>query len=516
MPGVSVEQALLSFSSQLLADNRCGITRCWKEADAPGKNNSEIGTRTFAPFRFDCNTGDLMALTNDALPKSAGSLPPGPKSRLPWGHLIPLMRDPLKELTQGARTYGDFVTFRIRSLRAFLINDPDSIRDMFITQNAKMIKGPALQNAKRLLGEGLLTSEGEFHRRQRRLAQPAFQPRNISHYAETMVEHAARLREEWQPGDTVDIEAEMRRLTLGIVAKTLFGAEAGEEAGEIGEALTNAMVLLNLLSLPFAQYLERMPFPAVRRFERDRDRLDDLIRGMIRDRRANPGGRTDLLSLLLIAQDEEGTGGMTDTQVRDEVMTLFLAGHETMAVSMSWTWHLLSQNPEAEARLHAELDEVLEGRLPEHKDLERLVYTERVFAEAMRVFPPAWAVSRVNVEEVEFGGYRLPARSMLIASQYVMHRDPRFYPDPLRFDPDRWIPEAKAARPRFSYFPFGGGPRNCIGEGFAWMEGTLLLATLAQKWRLRTVPGHPIVLQPLITLRPKHGIRMTLEPNPLS
>jgi cytochrome P450 len=234
---------------------------------------------------------------------------------------------------------------------------------------------------------------------------------------------------------------------------------------------------------------------------------------MITERRESGKDRGDLLSMLLLAQDEEGEGGgMSDSQLRDEAMTIFLAGHETTSNALSWTWYLLSQNPHAEALLHAELDTVLQGKVPTFEDVPRLPYTEMVLAESMRLYPPAWAVGRLTIEDYSVAGYVIPKGSLVLLSQYVMHRDARFFPDPEIFDPERWLQEAKEARPQFSYFPFGGGPRRCIGEGFAWMEGILLLATLASRWRMRLDPSHPIGLQPVMTLRPKHGIKMTLHP----
>ncbi|HZG50991.1 MAG TPA: cytochrome P450, partial [Pyrinomonadaceae bacterium] len=375
-------------------------------------------------------------------------------------------------------------------------------------------KGRALQRAKRLLGEGLLTSEGEYHRRQRRLAQPAFHRKRIDSYGALMVEYAARDSDRWQDGETRDIAHEMMRLTLAIVGKTLFDADVESEADEIGGALTQILELFQMLLLPYSEYLERLPLPANRRFTRARAALDAVIYRIIEERRASGTDRGDLLSMLLVAQDEEdsASGGMSDEQLRDEVMTIFLAGHETTANALAWTWYLLAQNPEAEARLHAELDAVLEGgRLPTVEDLPRLRYTEMVLAESMRLYPPAWVIGRLAIKDYAVGGAVAEKGALVLLSQYVMHRDARFFPDPLRFDPERWTPEAKESRPQYSYFPFGGGARRCIGEGFAWMEGTLLVAAIARRWRMRLVSGHAVVPHPRITLRPKHGIRMTLE-----
>jgi cytochrome P450 len=264
--------------------------------------------------------------------------------------------------------------------------------------------------------------------------------------------------------------------------------------------------------LPFAQLLERLPLPAMKRFRQARARLDETIYRIIAARRASREDRGDLLSMLMAARDEEGDGtGMTDEQLRDEAMTIFLAGHETTANALTWTWYLLSQHPEIEKRLHAELDAVLSGRLPTAEDYARLRYTEMVLAEALRLYPPAWIIGRRALTDYRINGYHVPARAILLMSPYVMHHNAAYFPEPFQFDPERWTPAARETRPKFSYFPFGGGPRLCIGEHFAWMEGVLVLATLAQQWRLRLVPGHPIELQPLVTLRPKYGMKMILE-----
>src|SRR5215207_2098643 len=437
---------------------------------------------------------------------------PGPKGFWPVGHVVQFRRDPLALLTRVAREYGDVARFNAATQTVYLLNHPDYIKDVLVTHHARFMKGRALQRAKRLLGEGLLTSEGDFWRRQRRLAQPAFHRQRINSYAETMVGHAEKTSARWRAGETLDVSAEMTRLTLAVVGKTLFDADVESDADEVGAALAEVMSLFGYLMLPFSELLEKLPLPPRRRFERARARLDAVIYRIIEERRREGLDRGDLLSTLLHAVDEEGDRtGMTDEQLRDEMMTLFLAGHETTANALAWTWYLLSQNPEAEAKLHEELEEVLTGRPPTAEDFPRLRYTEMVVAESMRLYPPAWAVGRLALEDHEVGGYLVPRGALVLLSPYVMHRDPRFYPDPERFDPERFTPEAKAARPQFAYFPFGGGPRVCIGERFAWMEGVLLLATLAQKWRLRLDTGQRVEPQPGVTLRPRRGVSMTPE-----
>lgn len=444
---------------------------------------------------------------------STQSYPPGPKGFIPGLSLLAFTRDPLGFLTNVARSYGDIARFGYGSQSFFVLSHPDYIKDVLVTHNGNFMKGRGLQRAKRLLGEGLLTSENPLHNRQRRLAQPAFHKQRIASYASLMVDYAQRhQRERWKDGQTLNVSQEMMHLTLAIVGKTLFDTDTEREAEEVSEALSATMVSFTRFMLPFAELLDRLPLPSTRRFRQARARLDAIIYRIIDERRKSGADRGDLLSMLIMAQDEEGDGGgMTDEQLRDEAMTIFLAGHETTANALTWTWYLLSQHPEVETRLHEEVDAVLAGRAPTVEDLPRLRYTEMVLAEAMRLYPPAWVLGRRALKDYEVGGYRVPAGSIVIMSQYVTHRDERYFPDPLRFDPERWTPEAKEARPQFSYFPFGGGPRRCIGEGFAWMEGVLVIATLAQSWRMRLVPGHPVELQPVVTLRPKHGMRMTLE-----
>jgi cytochrome P450 len=410
------------------------------------------------------------------------------------------------------RDHGDIAHWRIGPQNLYLFSHPDLIRDVLVTNQKNFHKSRGLERAKRLLGNGLLTSEGEFHLRQRRLAQPAFHRQRIEAYASTMSDYAERTSGRWTSGRTVNMHAEMMRLTLGIVARTLFDADVDDEAAEIGEALTTAFESFNFAMLPFTEYLDRLPLPAVRRFNAARATLDRTIYRMIEERRKSGEDRGDLLSMLLLATDTEGDGGgMDDTQLRDEALTIFLAGHETTANALTWTWYLLSRNPEAESRLHAEVDSVLRGRAPGYEDMPSLPYTRMVLAESMRLYPPAWAIGRRALESFEARGYVIPKRSVVLMSQYIMHRDPRYFPEPDRFDPERWTPEAQASRPKFSYFPFGGGTRVCIGEQFAWMEGVLLIAALARKWRMKLEPGHPVEIQPLITLRPKHGMRMVLE-----
>jgi cytochrome P450 len=430
------------------------------------------------------------------------------RPRYPGEFLGLLARDHLA-LFRRLSAAGDVTQIRLGRERLVLLSHPDDIKQLLVTDQRSFVKGRALDRVKTLLGKGLLTNEGESHLRQRRLVQPAFHRERIAGYGAVMAEYAERLAARWQPGQMLDVHDEMMCLTRDIAGKTLFDLDVGEDPGGVHEAISLSLKLYRFTVLPGGELLERLPIPFVRRVQAARARLNGWLNETIRQRRMDGVDRGDLLSMLLQAQDEQGhTGGMSDSQVRDEVMTLFVAGHETTAVAMSWTWYLLSQHPAVEARLHAELEAVLGGRRPTSDDAIQLTYTRQVYAEAMRLYPPAWILERRAVRDVPMRQHLIPAGALVFASQYGVHRDPRWYPDPERFDPTRWRPEAVVDRPKFSYFPFGAGTRVCVGEQFAWMEGVLLLATIAQRWRLLHDPAHEVALEPLVTLRPKFGMRM--------
>ncbi len=438
--------------------------------------------------------------------------PPSSVGKPLVGHLLKFRRNPLKLLTELADQHGDVVRFKMGPRNIYLINNPEYIKDVLVTNNRNFVKSRGLEMAKKFLGEGLLTSEGEFHRRQRRLTQPAFHRQRINAYAEVMVEYASRARERWQDGQALNIAQEMMQLTLAIVGKTLFDANVEDEATEIGAALTDVMQLFERITSPFAALLEMLPLPSNRRWMEAKERLDSTMYRIINEHRATGVDRGDLLSMLLLAQDEEGDGSsMNDEQLRDEAMTLFVAGHETTANALTWTWYLLSQHPKVEAKLHEEIDSVLAGELPKPDDFARLRYTEMVLAEAMRLYPPAWTLGRRALNDYRIGQYVVPADSIVLMSPWVMHHDARFYPEPYKFDPERWTVEARESRPKFAYFPFGGGPRVCIGEQFASMEGVLLIATIAQQWKMRLAPDQRVEPKPMITLRPKYGMRLVLQ-----
>lgn len=438
--------------------------------------------------------------------------PPGPKvSRLEGLLLATRRRDPLAFLLKTAREYGDIAHFRVGSRRIFLLSHPDYVRDTthdYYQSFSKTRRGDG-RRSQHFLGEGLIISEGDLHRRQRRLIAPAFHRQQIADSCRVMVARAARRQDGWRNGAQLDIVREMRHLTLEIIGELLFGIEFGEEAEEISRLVAFILTQFAPFGVPFVGLLSRLPLPRVRRVEAARTRLDAILKCIIADHDAAGTDGGNVLSMLLDARDEQGER-MSAGQVRDELMTLFLAGHESLSNALVWTWYLVSQHPQVESKLHAELD-ALGCAPPTFADLPRLRYAEMVFAESMRLYPPAWILARYVAKDYSVGGYVMPAGSVVACSQYVIHRDPRYFNEPERFDPERWTPEAKAARPQFSYFPFGGGPRRCIGEALSWAEGVLLIATIAQRWRLRLVGDRPVETEPVVTLRPKHAMLMTLE-----
>ena len=361
-----------------------------------------------------------------------------------------------------------------------------------------------------MLGQGLLISEGEFWRRQRRLAQPAFQRSRTNAYAPVMVDYALKHVAGWRTGKTRNIAEEMMKLTLEVAVATLFGTSLAAESEEIGRATTFLMrYQLRRARAPW-RIPESWPTAANRRARREHEYMDSMVYRIISERKKETRPRNDLLTLLMAAMGDDGTK-MTERQLRDETMTLFMAGHETTALTLSWVWYLLSENAEAEQRLHAELRHVLGGRPAEVSDMEKLPYLNAVVYEALRLYPPAFMMARLSKAPIQFGEYQIPADTTLLASQWVMHRDARFFDEPGRFRPERWLDGLENRLPPGAYFPFGDGPRRCIGQGFALLEAALVVAAIAQKFRFRVVPGFPVVLEPLVTLRPKHGIQMAVN-----
>ncbi len=402
-----------------------------------------------------------------------------------------LRRDPL-ELLERAANAGDVVRIHVPRLDLFVLNRPDLMWDVLATHGGRFMKGPTMQAAKRMLGESLLTSEGDHHRRQRRLIQPLFHHDRIAALVPAIRAAGERAATRWNDGDTIDVRAEMARLTLEIVVGTLFGAGLhDEDAARVGGALNDVMAQFDRVFSPFLPITERLPIPATRRFQRARAVFDETIHRMIAERRANGIDGDDLLSLLMRAQDAGVP--MTDEQVRDEAITIFLAGHETTANALTWTWLLLSERPDA------------------HERLDDPASVDAVLHESMRLYPPAWAIGRRVVQDHDADGVTIPAGSVVIVSPWLLHHDARWWPDPAMFDPDRWLggqPMTDAPVDRHAYLPFGAGSRMCIGEGFAELEATTLLTAIGRTWRFERDPADPIELQPVVTLRPKGGLWM--------
>jgi cytochrome P450 len=453
--------------------------------------------------------------------RGAYAYPPGLRFNLPFYRFHGFF-DPANPilLFEHLQRYGRAAHYRVLFHDVVLFNDPADIGEVLIEKAAFFGKDRTQKRMKILLGEGMITSDGETHNRGRRIAAPAFHRRRIERYAAQMVEIAEAFRAQWQPGAELNIAAEMMRLALQMTARTLFDTEVTPEIHEINDQVNVVMDLYNfLVGMPQAERFLNAPLPQMRRFRAAKKRLDEVVDGMIRARQAdtNLDRHGDLLSMLVAARDDQAGGDglkLDAQQIRDQVLTLFLAGFETVANALAWTWMLLGQNPEAEARVHRELDAVLGARLPTLEDIPQLEYLGMVLSESMRLYPPAWAMGREALEDVSIGPYRLRKGTMVFFSQYIVHRDPKWFPEPERFRPERFAAAAKAGRPRFAYFPFGGGGRQCIGESFAWMEAVLTLATIAQRWRVELVPGQKIELQPKITLRPKNGIRVRILPGP--
>jgi cytochrome P450 len=431
------------------------------------------------------------------------------------GVLPQFLNKPLDLLERTAAGYGDIAILRFFNRRAYFLNHPDYIKHVLVDNNQNYVKGRGSDLTRPVVGEGLLTSEGELHQRQRRLIQPAFHRRQIAALAETMTAFTERHLAAWRDGETRDLHQELMQLTMSIVTQSLFDVDVARKNQKLAAILDEMMKDFSFGdALPLGQLLARLPTAQTHRRAKRLAALDEAIYGFIKAGRERSEERDDVLSLLLAAQDTEGDGlGMSDRQIRDEVMTLFIAGHETTASAITWAFYLLAQYPEVEANLHAELARVLGGRLPTADDAPVLKYTRMVLSEAMRLYPPAWVMSRKAIAEDEIGGYRLPAGSPILISQWTMHHHPAYWPDPYRFDPQRFDPDDPEVkqRPRYAYFPFGGGPRLCIGEPFAWMEGILLIAVLAQRFYFRLAPSARVEPQPLVTLRPKYGLPVTLH-----
>jgi cytochrome P450 len=454
--------------------------------------------------------------------KSSLEFPPGPSSHIPGKIVRSFVKDPINTLSKIADEYGDLSHFKLGRLHVYLINNPDYIEKILIYDHSNFSKGPRLQSAKRLLGEGLVTSEGEFHKSQRKLIQPLFLPKKISSYGAIMTDRALRMIQGWKNGSVVNIHSELMKVTLSIICKSVMNYEMeSKQAKDFGNAFSITKTYASRLQHPLGQILDRVPIlPKVAQARAAGNKLNTIVYGLISERREKiekdkSFSGEDLLSKLIRVQADDGSA-MTDKQLRDEIITILIAGHETTSNALAWTYYLLSQNPKVERGVFDEIDSVLGEnsgafKQPSIADLPKLDYVEKVFREAMRLYPPVWTMGRFVQNDYALGGYMLPRGSSLMFSQYVMHHSSKYYDNPEIFDPDRWTEEFKMHLPRFSYFPFGGGIRGCVGEPFAWQEGILLLATISSYWSMRLAPDQRVKLQAGITLSPKNGIKMKLK-----
>lgn len=450
-----------------------------------------------------------MSSESATLPEARipGDRVPGPGLLESWRFVLGWGEDRITPMQPLLDKYGEVVRLNLGSLVIFITLNPEHVQDCLVSKHKDFHKDRYYFFLKLITGHGLLTSEEDFHLRQRRMIQPAFHRERVAGYGEAMTHFSKQMRDQWQDGQPLDLYLAMHKLALDIVGKTLFNTDVSDEAERVAHILDTVLSMDSQFTSPWGKLLAKLPLPATRRFFAAIAELDEILYRMIREHRAS-GDQGDLLSMLLMAQDEDDGKGMTDKQVRDECTTLFLAGHETTAIALTWTWYLLSQNPQVEARMHEEIDRVLQGRDATAADYGQLNYTYRVFKEAMRMYPPAYMIGREAIRDTTVGEYAVRKGEIMVLPQYFIHRSPKYYKDPERFDPDRWLPENCEGLPKFAYFPFGGGRRLCVGEPFAWMEGVLVLATIAQKWRFELKPGHQIGLNPSVTLRPKGGMPM--------
>ena len=432
--------------------------------------------------------------------------PPGPKGLPVIGHLLEIRRDPLGFFSTCSERYGNIVSLRFGTWPALLLSGPSDVETVLVKNHHGFKKNTFFwRHVTAIFGKGLLTSEGEFWHRQRRLAAPAFAGQRLASYGAIMVRHTSRVVERWKPDAARDFHADMMGLTLGIAAKALFDSEVEEDVAAMDKAVN---ALTDQIAVRFARPFvipDVVPLPGHIRYRRALRRVESVVQRIIRERRSDRQDKGDLLSMLMQARDENGDP-MPDRQLRDEAVTLLLAGHETTALALSWTVYLLGQHPDVEARLSAEIEAVLGSRAVSVEDLPRLRFTDQVVTEAMRLYPPAWAIGREAVEECEIGGYPVPVGTTILMSPWVIHRHQRYFDEPAKFQPDRWSGDLARQLPRFAYLPFGGGPRICIGNRFATMEAVLILATVMQRFRLHLLREREVVPFPSITLRPKGGI----------
>ena len=441
--------------------------------------------------------------------------PPGPRGRPPVEDLRALQIGPHAFLQRAAAQYGDVLRYPLGPLPVYLVSHPDGVKHI-LQDNARNYSKDTFQYnlLGTITGNGLLTSDGDFWFRQRRLAQPAFHRQRIADFGPLMTGATEAMLADWRPyaevGQAIDVAAEMMHVALQIVGKALFSVEIGDRADALARATLTVLDQIVFRAKTFGMVPSWAPTPGNLRARRGLHTLDQAVRDTINRRRRDGEEGGDLLAMLMSARDPETGAAMTDQQLRDEVMTMLIAGHETVASVLAWTWYLLAGAPEVEAKLHEEVDRVLAGRPPTADDLPKLPITGMIFDEALRLYPPAWIITRKALADDEIGGYHIPAGTLVVTSPYVTQRDARFWDSPDAFDPERFSPERSVGRPRFAYYPFGGGPRLCIGNHFALVEAGLVIAAVAQRYSLRLVPGQQIAVEPSVTLRPKHGLMMTL------
>lgn len=438
--------------------------------------------------------------------------PPGPVNFPLLGQSLSFARDPIAFLSGAARRYGDMAYFKLGGVDIFFVNHPDLVKDVLITQRASFTLSPLRERLRPVVGHGLFTSGGELHALQRRLMQPVFRKSRIEGYAESMAAFARHTRDRWTPGAEIDSTEEMMQLTMFVAADALFGHDIEADSEAVSHNVTLLMEYFTRLVSPFFSLLLKLPLPSTLRFRAAVRDLDAVIYRMIEQRRANPGSGNDLLTRLMQAKDDETQAQMTERQLRDELLTLLIAGHETTANLLGWTLYLLAQAPEKDALMHAELKAVLGGRPGfTAADTDRMPYSRKVIMEGLRLYPSGWFIGRLALADVRLGGYDVPKGAVIMLSQYIMQRDGRFYDAPSEFRPERWTEEFERALPRGAFFPFSAGDRHCVGEGFAWQEALLILATLVERWRFELVPGQGIKPRPSVTLRPDRPIRMRVH-----
>ena len=491
-------------------------TRPRPEAPSPDRIDLEERERLIRPLWFESARDLAQRVLHPYTPIPEEERAPVPSGAEPIiGHLRAGVNEPLEAFPRWRAEVGDVARLKLGGVTCYLVSDPALIRQILKERHREFVKPlQGRRNMSRILGNGLLVSEGQFWLRQRRIAQPAFHKKRIDAFGDTMVRDAAELADEWAVraarGEDFDVAKDMMRVTLRIVQETLLGAQAKTDSDAIGEAVSYLIGEINRRFRRVIMPPESWPTPANLRFNKHRAVLDEAVGAIIRERRRSPERGDDLLSMFLETVDEETGERMDDKQLRDEVMTMFLAGHETTANALSWTFYLLGKHPDVARKLRAELAEVLGGRLPKADDYRSLPYTKMVFSEAMRLYPPAWIMARAPRQDLELGGYTIEAGARMFMSPWVVHRHPGVWEDPEAFDPERFR-DPSAIDP-YAYFPFSGGRRMCIGKGFALMEGVLILATLCQRFHLELVPGHIVEPEAMVTLRPKHGVRVVAKP----